>query len=181
MNRPNNFYIHRRGPHAEGEFIFDGKTVTIHGKTKNAYVQVKAPGKNDDAFRTIQIETGLDMPGVDMLLTDPYPGLVTDVTKGTYLGTAYVNGIECHHLALRATHVDSQIWIQTGKTPLPMKHIITSKWVTSAPQHVVRYRNWNTKPKVDTKKFKFVAAKGAKKLDAVPVNELGEMIIEGSK
>ena len=116
-----------------------------------------------------------------MLLTDPYPGLMTDVTKSTYLGTAHVNGIECHHLALRATHVDSQIWVQTGKTPLPMKHIITSKWVTGAPQHVVRYRNWNTKPKIDAKIFKFVAAKGAKKLDSVPVNELGEMTIEENK
>jgi len=178
LNRPNNFHIHRRGPYAEAEFIFNGKTMTIYNKEHNAYFQAKAEMDIDNALRTIQIKTGLDMPGADMLYTDPYPGLVNAMTHSTYLGTAYVNGIKCHHLALRAATVDSQIWIQTGKTPIPLKHIVTSKWITGAPQHAIRYRNWNTKATVDTKKFNFVAVKGAKKLKAIQLNALGELILE---
>ena len=105
-------------------------------------------------------------------------GLLTGVVSGTYLGWGYVNGVQCHHLAFRADHVDWQIWIQTGDTPLPVKYVITSKWLTGAPQYTVRFHSWNTKPKIDANQFEFTVPKGAQKLDSIPVNEAGQIVIE---
>jgi hypothetical protein len=45
----------------------------------------------------------------------------------------------------------------------------------------VRFRDWNTEPKVDPSQFEFQAPEGAKKLERLEVNELGELAIEGVK
>ena len=178
IKRPGNLYIHKQGAYADVEFLFNGKVLTLYGKGMNAYMQVDSPGNTDKAFNTLETEIGLDAPGSDLLLANPYPSLSDGVTISTYLGTAYVNGIECHYLIFRAAQVDWQLWVQTGKTPLPMKYIITTKWVTGAPQYSIRFRDWNTKPQIDADQFEFTVPDGAIKLETLPVNEVGELMIE---
>jgi len=179
--RPGKFHVQRRGAFAEAEFFFDGMTLTLHSKNSNAYVQLEGPKTIDEATRTVGIETGLDMPGSEFLDADPYTGLVSNVLSSDYLGTVYVNGIECHYLTFRAAQVDWQLWVRTGDKPLPMKYVITSKWVTAAPQYSIRYRDWDINPQIDAKQFSFSAPKGARKLDTIPVNALGEIMPEGAK
>ena len=178
IERPGKLYIHRQGAYADAEFIFNGEVLTLHGKGKNVYMQINSPGNIDKAIDTIEIEIGLDAPGADFLLADPYPGLTSGITSSAYLGTAYVQGIECHYLTFRADRVDWQLWVQTGKTPLPMKYIITTKWVTGAPQYSIRFRDWNTKPRIEADQFTFSAPKGARKIETIPVNAVGEFMIE---
>ena len=71
--------------------------------------------------------------------------------------------------------MDWQIWVKAGDEPLPMKYVITTKWMTGAPQYSVQLSNWNTKPVIASSRFKFVAPKGADKLEALPVDETGEI------
>lgn len=181
VQRPGKLYAHRRGPFADMMIIFNGRTLTLNEKSHNLYAQIESPGDIEAAIRTIRFHTGLDAPAADLLYADPYTGLVTDVRKGAYLGTAYVNGVECHHLAFRAARVDWQIWVRTGDEPLPMKYVITSKWVTAAPQHAVRFRDWNTSPKIKAGLFKFSPPQGSRKVETIPVNEVGELMIEGGR
>ena len=181
--RPDKFHIARQGMVADAEFIFDGNTLTIHGKRKNVYAQIESPGTIDDAIRTFESETGLDAPGADLLLAEPYLNLSAEVISGTYLGIAYVDGLACHHLAFRQARVDWQLWVKTGDEPLPMKYVITSKWITGAPQYAVRLRDWKTGLKTDDNQFMFSVPEGAKRLETIPVNETGELGIseEGQK
>jgi len=178
VERPGRFYAHRQGPLADVEAIFDGKTLTLHGKRHQVYAQIEAPGTIDEAITALRTETGLDAPAGDLFFADPYPGLMTDVMSGAYIGTAYVNGVECHHLAFRAAKVDWQIWIQTGDRPLPMKYVITTKWLTGAPEYSVRFRDWNTEPKIDAGKFTFAPPPGAKRLESIAVDQLGAVVTE---
>jgi len=179
IQRPGKLHIHRQGAYADVEILFNGNTLTLYGKGKNVYMQMESPGNIDHAIRTIEIETGLDAPGADLLLDNAYAGLTGGVTSGAYLGTAFVHGIECHYLTFRSPKVDWQLWVQTGKTPLPMKYIITTKWVTSAPQYSIRFRDWNVKPKVTANHFSFTVPAGAEKIDEIPVNEVGEFVEGG--
>jgi hypothetical protein len=176
LQRQNQFYIERKGQLADAEFIFDGKTLTLHGKKRNVYAQIAVSGTVDDAIRAYEAETGIPAPGADLLFANPYTILSTGVKSSTYLGTAYVNGIECHHLAFREAQVDWQIWIQVGDQPLPMKYIITSKWQAVAPQYEIRFRDWAINPQIDNKQFTFVAPSGATKLEALSVSEIDEFI-----
>ncbi len=176
--RPGKLYVSRKGAFADVEVIFDGKTLTLYGKGLNIYMQIESPGTIDDAINNLQLDIGLDAPGADLFYADPYRILSSGVVSSTYLGTDYVNGVECHNLAFRKEQTDWQLWVRVGDAPLPMKYIITTKWVTGAPQYSVRFREWNTKPQIDVGRFEFSAQEGARKLETIEVNEVGELIIK---
>jgi hypothetical protein len=174
IERPR-FHITRQGKFADAALFYDGAKLTLYGKTLNAYVQKDVAGTIDDAVHAIEQGTGLSLPGADLLLSDPYKALASGVTSSGYYGKAYVGGVECHHLAFRTPKVDWQIWVKAGDEPLPMKYVITTKWMTGAPQYSVQLSNWNTKPVIAASRFKFVAPQGAEKLEALPVDETGEI------
>jgi len=178
MERPSRFYITRQGKFADAALYYDGAKLTLHGKTLNAYVQKDVAGTIDDAIRAVERGTGLSLPGADLLLSDPYAALASGATSSGYYGKAYVGGVECHHLAFRTPEIDWQIWVKAGDEPLPMKYVITTKWTTGAPQYSVQLSNWNTKPVITPGGFRFVAPKGAEKLEALPVDETGEITVK---
>ena len=181
LARPGKYHSHRFMPSGAFEVYFDGKTVTLFNKQLLLYFQIAAPGTFDQAIDAVRAETGYEMSGADLLYADPYPGLMTDVTSGSYVGTAWVNGVECHQVAFRAEKVDWQLWVQTGDKPLPMKYIITTKWMTGAPQFSVRFRDWDTQPKISDGQFVFAPPAGAKRLESIQFNEVGELQLEGGQ
>jgi len=173
--RPGEFHVQRKGAFADVEFIFDGKTLILNSKSINAYLQIEGPKTIDEATRTVAFETGLDIPSAELLGADPYTDLVANMLSSNYRGTVYVNGIECHYMSFRTALVDWQLWVSAGDKPLPMKYVITSKWVTAAPQYSIRFQDWNSNPEIKAGQFSFSAPKNAKKLDSMPVNALGEI------
>jgi hypothetical protein len=175
VQRPSRFDIRVKGMVADAEFVFDGKTLTLYGRRNNVYVQRNVTGTIDDAIRAFEAETGLTAAGADLLFADPYAVLSEGVESSAYLGTAYVDGIECHHLAFREDRLDWQLWVRTGDAPLPMRYVITSTWQTGAPQLEVSLRDWNTSPQIGERQFTFSAPKGARKLDAMPTGDLDDV------
>lgn len=182
IERPARAHITRRGRFADSEIFFDGKTLTLYGKAANAYAQKEVAGTLDAALNALEQGIGISMPGGDLLIADPYAALASNVTSSGYYGTAYVGGVACHHLAFRTPRVDWQIWVKDGDEPLPMKYVVTTKWMTGAPQFSVQFSNWNTKAAVAASRFTFVVPKGALKLTEIPVDESGEVLsTQGSK
>ena len=181
LSRPGSFYSQRQTPYGSFDLFIDGKTVTIYSKTRGVYYQLAAPGSLDHAITTLGEETGFELAGADLLYSDPLPGLMTDVTSGQYIGTTSVNGVECHHLAFRASKVDWQIWIQTGDKPLPMKYVITTKWMTAAPEFSVLLRDWDTQPKIPAGRFDFTPPAGAKRIETLRLSATGEVEIGEEK
>jgi hypothetical protein len=182
IQRPDKMHIQRRGPVAEADIIYDGKTLTLYGKDLNVFYQTKAAGSIDDAILAYELETGLPAPGADLLFADPYAVLSSGVESSVHLGMSYVDGVECHHLAFREKDTDWQIWVKAGNEPLPMKYVITSKWQTAAPQYQLRIRNWNLKPQIGDDQFTFSPSKGAVSLENLIVDQLGGLVTaEGEK
>jgi hypothetical protein len=178
VQRPSRLRIRLKGVVADAEFIFDGKTLILYGKKPNAYVQREVSGTIDDAIRAIESETGVSAAGADLLFADPYAILSEGVESSVYLGTAYVDGIECHHLAFREDEFDWQLWVRTGDQPLPMRYVITSTWLTGAPQLEVSMRDWNTSPQLTDRQFTFPVPEGARKLDSIPFEQIFEDLSE---
>jgi hypothetical protein len=175
VQRPSSFYSARRGRFADLEMFFDGRQLTLYGKTLNAYVQLDAPGTIDDAIRQLEAGGGPSLPASDLLLSDPYQALAEGVTHSAYLGRGFVDGVECHHVAFREADVDWQLWVKMGDEPLPMKYVITTKWMTGAPQFSVRLGNWNLKPAIKAGRFTFVPPSEAVRVEILPVDETGEV------
>ena len=169
IQRPSHALLTRQGRFVDAVLLYDGSTLSLLGKTLNAYIQKDVPGTLDDAIHAIERETSLSIPGADLLLSDPYAALSSGVTSSGYYGKAYVGGVECHHLAFRTPTVDWQLWVKAGDEPLPMKYVITTKWMTGAPQYSVQLSDWNVKPVIAPGRFKFSVPTGAVKVEALPV------------
>jgi hypothetical protein len=179
VERPGKLHASRKGSFVEVDLTFDGKTVSMLDKKNNVYGQLDSPGPTiDEAVAEVGAATGFDAPGADLIAVDPYAVLAEDASEGRYVGTGVVDGVECDHLAFRNPRVDWQIWVRKSDQPLPLKYVITTKWVTGAPQYSLRLRNWNVAPKVDPALFTFTAPEGAKKLDAMNADAIGELSAE---
>ena len=182
VRRHDRLYARRKGSATDGELFFDGKAVSIFGGGSNGYVQLEGPSTIEQAFEAVRGQTDMELPAADLLYAKPANGLLTDIQSGISLGRDEVEGVPCDHLAFRAQKVDWQLWVRAGDSPVPVKYVITTKWLTGAPQHSIHLSAWNLRPKIDPERFAFHPPKGAHRYepDALRFNELGEVLkIEG--
>jgi hypothetical protein len=177
MTRPDKLRVKRTGGYADVDLVYDGKTVSLYGNNAKAYVQADMAGTIDQLIDGIQAKTGGAMPGTDLLLSNSYDVLTSDVIEGHHIGQGVVDGVECEHLAFRGHDTDWQIWIQTGAQPIPRKYVITSKTLAGAPQYTLRIKEWKTDPITDADAFAFKAPEGATKvgLDSGVMMEFDEI------
>ncbi|VIO71578.1 Outer-membrane lipoprotein carrier protein [Bradyrhizobium ivorense] len=164
MARPDKLRIRRTGGYADVDLAYDGKTVSLYGNNAKAYVQADAPGTIDQLVDTIQAKTNAALPGIDLLLSNSFDVLTSDVIEGYHIGQGVVDGVECEHLAFRGRDTDWQIWIQAGAQPIPRKYVITSKTVAGAPQYTLRIKDWKTEAIADADAFAFKPPEGATKV-----------------
>jgi hypothetical protein len=177
IERPARLRMSRKGRFADVELSYDGSAITLYGKQLNAYAQMPFTGSVDEALRAVERETGLPLPGVDLLLLDSHAVLTSGATESGYYGRAWVGGVETHHLAFRTAQVDLQVWVDAGDEPLPRKYVITTKWTTGAPQYSVQLRDWNTRARFDADAFAFSPPADALQLEALPVDATGEIVV----
>jgi hypothetical protein len=179
VQRPNKLYATRVGAAGTSEIFLDKNGLSLYGANANAYLKLNASSIDAavDAVRNL----GFDAPGADLLASKPLDNPMTDITSGTYVGDTFIDGVKVHQLAFRGANVDWQLWVTAGDKPLPLRYVITTKWLSGAPQYTLELRNWNAAPNIDAARFTFVPPQGAKKLDpsSVTVTAIGDMTING--
>jgi len=165
IQRPNKLRVERGGDLAHQVFYYDGKTLTLENPTDKVYATVAVPPTLDGMLDYARSQLDVVAPAGDLLYTNAYDILLSEVTTGFVVGKGYVEGVRCDHLAFSAPHVDTQIWIQEGKEPLVRKLVLTTKDVVNAPQFSVVATKWNLKPTVSDKAFTYKPAAQAKKVE----------------
>lgn len=175
VERPGRLHITRTGSIADVDFILDGAFLTIYGGGINSYVQLPAT-TIDEAIDTVRTEIGFDAPGADLLSETPLDPDLTDLVSGVHVGMTDIGGVAVHHLAFRGDQIDWQLWVQDGDRPLPVKYVITSKWMTGAPEYSLQLSNWETAPSIDPAAFTFTPPADAKKLSGIVVDDTGQFV-----
>jgi hypothetical protein len=175
LNRPDKLRITRTGGFAEVEFLFDGKTLTLLGKTANLYGQLEVPGTIDHLIDELRDKYGKPVPGADLLLSNINDQLMATVVDVKDLGSGVIGGVECDHLAFRTKEVDWQIWIAQGSHPYPCRYVITSTTVEQAPQYSLTIRDLKTGDEVGAEDFSFKNATSAKKMDLADLPNMDEL------
>ena len=175
LNRPDKVHLTRTGGFANAEMVFDGKTLTLLGKNTNLYAQVEAPGTIDQLVDALRDKYHRPVPAADLLISDPYKELMSEVDDVKDLGSGVLHGLECDHLAFRTKEVDWQIWIAQGARPYPCRYVITSKKVTGWPQYAIDIWAWKTGAEVASDGFKLEIPTSAKQLTPGEVAELNEI------
>jgi hypothetical protein len=80
---------------------------------------------------------------MDLLYSRPETMLLSDDTKGGYVETQKVEGIDCHHLSFTTPGVDWELWLPTQGDPLPKRLKVTEKKQKGSPVIDVTFSNWN--------------------------------------
>ena len=63
--------------------------------------------------------------------------------------------------------MDWQIWLEDGEQRLPKKLVITSKWITGAPQFTMTVKSWNLAPQFTEDMFTFTPPAEARQIDFI--------------
>ena len=174
LSRPDKLRSTRKTGFSDTETVYDGKTLSFLGKGKNAYMQAEVTGTTDAVIDQLRDKFHRQLPGADLLGSNVYDALMTDVTDVKDLGSGMINGKECDHLAFRAKDTDWQIWIAQGDQPYPCRYVITSKDVDQAPQFTMTIRDWKASTAASTSDFSFKPPAGATKMDIKDLEALKE-------
>ena len=175
LNRPDKFRIARTGGFADVEFLFDGKTLTLLGKTANLYSQLEVPGTIDHLIDELRNKYRRPVPGADLLGSNLDDQLMAAVVNVKDLGSGVIGGVECDHLAFRTKEVDWEIWIAQGNRPYPCRYVITSIKVAQAPQYSITIRNWKAGDEVGPEDFSFKNPTGATKKELADLPDMDEL------
>ena len=175
VQRPGQLRITRKGTIADLEFVLDGEFMTIYGRRVNGYIQLPA-STIDEAIDRVRDDIGFDAPGADLISEVPLDTDVIDIESGIHVGMTDIGGVSVHHLAFRGDRVDWQLWVQDGEEPLPVKYVITSKWVTGAPEFSLQFSNWDVTPSIGPAVFTFTPPAGAKKYSSFSIDDTGQII-----
>ena len=164
ISRPDKLHATSTGGNGDVELFFDGKTLAVYGKNVNGFVQLPAPGSIDDMVKTLRAHS-IAVPGADLLLSNVFEKLMSQVIEAKYLGFGVIGGVKCEHLMFRNSDVDWQLWVEAGSNPIPRKYVITSKAMGEAPQYTLLIRDWKTDAQADAAAFEFTPPAGAQKLN----------------
>jgi hypothetical protein len=175
LSRPDKIRATRTGGYADVELVFDGKTITVHGKNINAFAQTDSPGPVDQLIERLRDVHNVAMPGADLLLSRVYDEMMADVIDAKHIGQGVVDGMECEHLAFRNPDVDWQLWVEIGARPIPRKYVITDKTVTGAPQYTLRIKDWRTDVQVAPDAFAFKQPADARKIEFTALRDIDEV------
>lgn len=171
VDRPEKVRATRSGGFADIEMLFDGRVLTLLGKTENLYTQIEVAGTLDQLIDELREKYNRPLPAADLLISNPYDELMLDTVDVKDLGSGVVNGVECDHLAFRKPDVDWQIWIAQGDRPYPCLYVIASKLIAHAPQYAIEVRNWKTGDEVAAEDFTFKNPTDADKIELADLRD----------
>ncbi|MBK1732891.1 DUF2092 domain-containing protein [Thiococcus pfennigii] len=175
LNRPDKLRAHRVGGYADVELVFDGRTVSMLGKSRNVYAQFDGPESVDALIEALRSGQGVALPGADLLLTNAYEVLTNGILEAKHIGRGVIDGLECEHLAFRNRDTDWQLWVEVGERPIPRKLVITSKTLNSAPQYTLQVKDWKTGVTPAADAFAFTPPQDAQRLEAHELVDLDEL------
>jgi hypothetical protein len=179
IDRALGFRVVRSGPAGQTTITFDGTRVGIANEALGAHLIIPAEGSIDAAIDEVRSVLGAEVTGgADLLYADPYEGLMLEVESGTYMGEVTVGGVHAHHLLYRAADIDWQLWVRSEGDPIPVKYVITSKWVTAAPSFSVQFNDFTPGVTTAPGDFVFTPPEGSEEIDPMAVQGL-EIIGEG--
>jgi hypothetical protein len=168
VKRPGQLHMELKSGYTDRGFWFDGKNLNILDRKRNLYSTTALPGNIDSMLDAARDRFGIDLPLVDLALSNPYQNAVAKVSSGRYLGPSTAMGFACYHLAFTQDNIDWQVWIDEGPQPLIRKFVITQKNQTGSPEFTGLIRGWDLLDRISDIAFGFAPPAGAVKVELVP-------------
>ena len=143
LRRPNGIQARQTSDNGTREFWFNGKQLTLLDPIRNTYAVEPLSGNTDRALDHMINQLHFTPPLSDFLYENPEKALSKNTVHGFVVGSSDVNGIPCLHLAFVDNLINWQLWIDSGKLPLPRKLVITYKTLPNSPQFMATLSDWD--------------------------------------
>ncbi len=165
LERPNRLRADVTGDVPNFQFSYDGSQISAYDPEKNLYAVTKAPDNLNAMLDFTREKAGISFPTADLMYSDPYAVMTKDLTHAIVVGPTRVNGTPCDHFAYMGDGINWEIWIETGKIPLPRRLAMTYKDKQNFPRFLVEFSNWKLNPKLKTSQFSFKKPDNAQQIE----------------
>ena len=164
LQRPGRLYVAWSGDLGDRRFWYDGKSVTLYDPATPFYASEPAPGEIDAMLDKLLPQLNFSPPLADLMYSDPYGRVHSNIQYGFDLGTNEVNGRSCRTFAFVEKDVDWQIWIDPGPQLVPCKLVITYRSLPSQPQFSAVFSHWDFSPRIAAPVFTATLPAGVQKI-----------------
>jgi hypothetical protein len=153
-------------------YVYDGSNLSIFAPDNNLYSTAKAPASLRELVVAL-LDTGVEMPLIDMLFNGVGGSLTDDVRVGLVVGESEIDGVKTDQLAFRQPDLDWQLWVEKGPRALPRKLLITTRYAVGDPQYQAVMK-WDLNPRPAANAFTFTPPAGA-----IKVPNQAKLVAEG--
>lgn len=163
VRRPDRLLADISSARKQRQIYYDGKSVTLYGQRVKYYATIPAPPTLHETIEVLGKKYGIELPLADLFFWGTEKSPMTDIKVARYIGPATVDGKHADHYAFRQEGVDWQLWIEQGKSQLPLKLAITSTTQPGTPTYSASLR-WNLSVHFSETTFVFKPPPGAMKI-----------------
>ena len=167
IRRPDRAWLHIIGPDRDGDVFYDGESLTLVGNREQVWAQVPLPPTIDEAMDALAVDYGVPMPMADFVYSSPYEALISEDTRGGWVGEETVGGKECDHLAFESDAVDWELWVSKEEPPLPCQLVMTYKLDPGPPTSRLTFLEWNLAAQADESRFEPRIPEGYRRIPVV--------------
>ena len=143
VSKPDKVRAETQGDGINRQFWYDGKTVSVYSAVLNSFATVDAPNTLPEMVTTMATEYGFSFPLADVLFSDVFYALSSEITTADYVGEHRVGNVLCDHLAFSQDTIDWQIWVEKSDKPIPRKIQISYKLEPGTPVYTVEIHDWS--------------------------------------
>jgi len=146
--------ISKRSAEETTEIFFDDGLISVYNDGDDFYAQTKIPEGVESMFDFAVNDVGIEAPLLDFVSSNIAGDLLQDADEVRYLGVSLIRDKTFHHIGIRSSEVDVQVWVASEGRPLPGKLSISSKWEGGSPRFVAFF-SWDTDPSFAADLFSF--------------------------
>jgi hypothetical protein len=169
VRRPDAFSIELALPNIDGQYVYDGKTLTVYDAKGGYYAKIPAPSTIRATLELAEQKYGAKVPLDDLFRWSEGDDQAKALTSAHYVGKARIAGQTASQYAFRQSGVDWQIWIADGPKPEPLRMIIVGRNDPARPQFQADF-SWNTAPQFTAGAFGFTPPPNVRLANVHPIH-----------
>jgi hypothetical protein len=165
VQRPSSLRIDRLSGNGHASLASNGDDVTVMNTDHGVFGTMAAPESLDALVSVLRDKLHIEAPGGDFLADDPYAVITEGMKEGRYLGVEPVGEVMAHHLMFTREDTVTQLWVQDGPKPVPLRYVVTSRDMAGQPQFTLSLHGWRTHYDPPPNTFTLTPPRGARRLD----------------
>jgi hypothetical protein len=169
VRRPDAFSIDLALPNQAGQYVYDGKVVSVYDAKAGYYTKFQAAPTIRATLELAKQKYGATVPLEDLFRWSDGDDQAKALTSAHFVGKDQIAGQTANHYAFRQSGRDWQIWIADGDKPAPLRVIIVAKDDPARPQFQADL-SWNTAPRFTPAAFAFTPPPNTRAITVHPIH-----------